>query len=99
MSRELKEFLPDYEMDTSIFSDEDETIRYIKRALLLLKDSKPSDYIIFMMYVEDGSLRKVGRRLGVSHTIVYKLIKQIRIDLNNIIEKLKRDDISRIAMD
>lgn len=99
--RNIKDFLKDYEFDNSIWNDDEEKIYYIKRALEVIKNNKTADYLIFMMYVEDGSLRKVGRRINVSHTIIYKMIKEIRNNILEIVKKLKKDDddISKLIVD
>lgn len=72
----LKRVMEDYVPDESIWREYDDTTLWIKRAMNSLEDS---DRIIFMLYCEYGSLRKVGKRLGCSHSIIYKNIRRIKL--------------------
>ena len=71
----LKTIIKEYEPDNSIWSEDNELIDKIKRAVQNLDDA---DRIIFILYCETGSLREVGKKLGVSHSTVYKEIKRIK---------------------
>lgn len=71
----IKELLDEYKPIYDIFSDDDEQMLAIKEAIQNLSDA---DRIIFILYCESGSLRDVGKMLGVSHTTIYKTIKQIK---------------------
>ena len=68
--------MEDYVPDESIWRDYDDTTLWLKRAMNELEDA---DRIIFMLYCEYGSLRKVGKRLGCSHSIIYKNIRRIKL--------------------
>lgn len=67
--------MEDYKPNYDIFCEDDELITDIKKAVQNLPDA---DRIIFIIYAETGSLREVGKRLGVSHTTVYKCVKEIK---------------------
>lgn len=70
-----KEVRQDYAFDPSIFNDEPEKVRRIKEII----DALPEvDKILFIMYAECGSLRKLARRLGFSHMTLAKEIQRIR---------------------
>lgn len=71
----IKELMDDYKPDYSIWSEDDELMTKLKTAVQRLPDA---DRIIFILYCESGSLREVGKKLGVSHTTVYKEIKKIK---------------------
>lgn len=74
----LQNIIDDYKVKQGIFNDDEHHIHILKKAINNLNDA---DKIIFILYAEYSSLRKVGDLLGVSHTIVYKEIKRI----NNLI--------------
>lgn len=67
-------------INKDILSGDSEEVMIYKECVLSLP---PADQIIFLMYAEYGSLRRVGDELGVSHTTIYKQIKQIRRDIYN----------------
>ena len=75
---DLKELMNEYKPDNSIWTDDDEQMIRIKQAVQNLSDA---DRIIFILYCETGSLRDVGKMLGVSHTTIFKTIKQIKKDI------------------
>lgn len=75
MITNIKELIDEYKPDYSIFTDDDDLMIKIKEAVQNLSDA---DRIIFILYCETGSLREVGKILGVSHTTVFKAIKDIK---------------------
>lgn len=66
----------EYAFDPSPMNDEPEKVRRVKEII----DTKLSDVdrILFVMYCEAGSLRKLAKRMGFSHTAINKEIKRIR---------------------
>lgn len=82
MIKNLKEIIDEYKPDNSIWREDNQLIDKIKRAIQKLNDA---DKIIFILYCETGSLREVGKKLGVSHSTIFKEIKRIK--------KLILDDI------
>lgn len=78
--------------ELDIFDEDDNRLIYAKQAI---KQLSKTDYIIILLYAELGSLRKVGKELNISHTIIYKEIKRIREEIYNIIKKLEENDISK----
>lgn len=74
----LKRVMEDYIPDETIWREYDDTMLHIKSAMNALSDA---DRIIFALYCEFGSLRKVGKQLGVSHSIIYKNIRRIKLEM------------------
>lgn len=74
----LNKVMEDYEPDETIWREYDDDILDIKRAMDSLSDA---DRIIFALYCEYGSLRKVGKQLGVSHSIIYKNVRRIKLEM------------------
>lgn len=72
-----------YKPDESIWREYNDDILWLKRAMNNLSDA---DRIIFVMYCEYGSLRKVGKKLGVSHSIIYKNITRIKNQMYDYIK-------------
>lgn len=81
--REFRDIRRDYDFDPSIFNDEDEKIRRVKQVIMTEID--PVDRVLFLMYTDCGSLRKLGAHFGVSHTTLAKEIRRIK---QEIIDKL-----------
>lgn len=74
----LNKVMEDYRPDESIWREYDDELLWVKRAMDELSDA---DRIIFVLYCEYGSLRKVGKRLGCSHSIIYKNIRRIKLQM------------------
>lgn len=83
MLNNLNKVLDEYKPDNSIWRDYDDDVLMLKEAISSLSDS---DRIIFVMYAEYGSLRKVGKQLGVSHSIIYKNIMRIKKEIYDYIK-------------
>lgn len=78
--KDVRDILKDYEYDDDIMNNEDERSLEVKRILNMLPQA---DKIMFCMYLELGSSRKLGKFLGgISHSTVLKEIQRIK---NNII--------------
>lgn len=75
--------MDDYKPDESIWREYDDDMLLLKQAVDSLEDA---DRIIFVLYAEYGSLRKVGKRLGVSHSIIYKNISRIKKQMYDYIK-------------
>lgn len=73
--KELKAICKEYEYDPDIMNDEDERVHELKYALSLLDRS---DFIIFCLYMELQSERKVADILGCSRTPVSRTLKRIK---------------------
>lgn len=77
---DMRKVMREYEPDYSIWREDDERMTRIKEAVQKLADA---DRIIFIMYCETGSLRELGRILGVSHTSAFKEINRIKRQILN----------------
>jgi transposase-like protein len=73
----------DYIPDEGIWREDDDTVYWLKKAM---QNLEPADRVIFLLYCELGSLRLVGKVLGVSHSIIYKNIKRIRQEMYDYIK-------------
>lgn len=87
--------MEDYKPDEDIMREYDDTMLYLKKALSNLDDA---DRIIFILYAEYGSLRKVGKQLGVSHSIIYKNISRIKKEIYDYI-KVNCPDCDSVFLD
>lgn len=91
---DINRVMEDYEPDETIWREYDDTVLWLKRAMNKLEDA---DRIIFMLYCEYGSLRKVGKKLGVSHSIIYKNIKRIKEQMYDYIRTYCDNDDSGLC--
>ena len=58
--------------------DDDERVRAIKKALTKLT---VADRTLFVLYMDLGASRKVGKVLGVSHSTILKEINRIKMEI------------------
>lgn len=80
-NEELQNIKKEYDFDVEdIFSSFDDEFRNIAIAT---KQLPLPDYIILLLYAHFQSQRKVGKILGVSHSIVGKELKRIRQEIFN----------------
>ena len=82
--KELKAICKEYEFDkeTAIF-EEDERVYDIKEALTKIDRA---DFIIFSLYMEMQSERKVAKQLGVSRTPINRAIKRIKQQIRDLMD-------------
>lgn len=78
----INKVMNDYKPDESIWREYNDDMLLLKQALNSLSDA---DRIIFVLYSEYGSLRKVGKQLGISHSIIYKNISRIKQEIYDFI--------------
>lgn len=83
MLNNINVVMNEYKPDESIWRDYDDDVLMLKRAM---DNLNPADRIIFALYCEYGSLRKVGKQLGVSHSIIYKNISRIKKEMYDYIK-------------
>lgn len=82
-NEELQNIKKEYDFDVDdIFSSFDDDFRNIAIAT---KQLPLPDYIILLLYAHFQSQRKVGKILGVSHSIVGKELKRIRQEIFDIL--------------
>lgn len=76
---ELHAIVKEYEYDPDVMNDEDERSLAIKMAMTHLTEA---DRIIWCLYMELESSRKLGQLLGgVSHSTILKEINRIRDEI------------------
>lgn len=73
--RDYLEIREDYAPDRSIFSEEPDKLRRVKEIIARLP---PADRVLFVMYTDCGSLRKLAARFGISYVTLQKEIARIR---------------------
>lgn len=82
---ELRRLLREYsDKEEDIMEDDDETLQVFDA----VNKIPESDRIILYLYAELGSLRAVGRTLGVSYSTARKAVQEIK---NKIYEMLDND--------
>ena len=72
---ELRKIIDEYRPDDDIMRDDDDRVYQIKKALWQLSEPEK---IIFCLYLDQRSSRKVGKLLGVSHSTILNEIKIIK---------------------
>ena len=78
---DVQMMIKDYEPPVEdIWTEEEDEMIMLKKAVQSLS---PADRIIFLLYAEYGSLRQVGKELGVSHTTIYKQINLIKSQIKD----------------
>lgn len=84
-SDELKKIVADYEYNPDIMSEDEPDVRMYKWALSKLPEG---DRIIFILYADMESSRKVGALLGVSHNTILKEVNKIRKKIFEICQSI-----------
>lgn len=81
--KEVRAICAEYEFneEQALFED-DARVYAIKKALSKLEKG---DYIIFCLYMELQSKRKVAKQLGVSYSTMKKTIRRIKSDIMKLI--------------
>ena len=91
--RDYKSIREDYRYDASPFSEEPERTARVK----FIIDTKLSqvDRTLILLYADCQSLRKLGKRLGLSHTCVAKEIRRIRESIINEYKTMTNNERER----
>lgn len=83
---ELRRLLREYsDKEEDIMEDDDETLQVFDA----VKKIPESDRIILYLYAELGSLRAVGRTLGVSYSTARKAVQEIKNKIYEMLENGK----------
>ena len=83
---ELRRLLREYsDKEEDIMEDDDETLQVFDAVSKIPE----SDRIILYLYAELGSLRAVGRTLGVSYSTARKAVQEIKNKIYEILENGK----------
>lgn len=85
---EIRLIKEDYQFDDSIFNDQDEITR---EAFKIVSELPEPDKLLFVLYTEFGTYKKVGEILNVSSVTVGKEIKKIQQHIKEkIITNIKK---------
>ena len=83
---ELRRLLKEYsDKEEDIMEDDDETLQVFDA----VNKIPESDRIILYLYAELGSLRAVGRTLGVSYSTARKAVQEIKNKIYEMLENGK----------
>lgn len=74
--RDYKDIRKDYTLDDSIFNTDPDKVRRVKEIVLTKLDQV--ERTLILLYADCGSLRDLGRRLGLSHQSVKRIIDPIK---------------------
>lgn len=88
--RDYKEIRQDYAFDPDIMNDEPERgarVKYIVNNRL-----NQVDRTLIILYADCQSYRKLGKRLGLSHTTVAQEINRIKAEIRRIYDELKQQE-------
>ena len=85
--REFKDIEAEYRFDPSIFTEEQEKVAALKYII----DNKLSrvDKTLILIYADCLSFRKMGKRLGFSHTTMRCEVKRIKDIILDEYEKMQ----------
>lgn len=88
--RDYKTIREDYRFDGSIFTTEPDKVARVKWVL----DHRLSevDRTLIILYSDCLSTRKLGKRLGISHSLVAKEIRRIRETILEEYNKIKDNE-------
>ena len=88
--RDYKSIREDYRYDGSLFTEEPDRVARVKYII----DNKLSqvDRTLILLYADCQSLRKLGKRLGLSHTCVANEIRRIRETILTEYNTIKDND-------
>lgn len=75
---ELRAIMDEYKFNDDVMCDDPQKVRVAKMALQKISES---DRIIYCLYLDQQSSRKVGKILGVSHSTILKQLQRIRQEL------------------
>lgn len=86
--RDFKDIEADYRFDPSIFTEDGERVAALKYII----DNKLSrvDKTLILIYADCLSYRKMGQRLGFSHTTMRNEVKRIKCQILEEYKKLKK---------
>lgn len=77
--RTYRDIRQDFVLVDPLFTSEPDKVRRVKE--IVLNRIPQVDRTIILMYADCGSLREMGRRLGLSHSSVKVIVDRIREDI------------------
>ena len=74
---DFREIAPDYAPNPdALFNEEDDRTRRLKA--VIADALEPWERNVIILYADCGSLRKLGKRLGLSHSSVRRVVDEIK---------------------
>jgi TyrR family helix-turn-helix protein len=89
-ARDYKEIRQDYAFDPDIMNDEPERVARVK--YIVNNRLNQVDRTLIILYADCQSYRKLGKRLGLSHTTVAQEINRIKAEIRSIYDELKQQE-------
>lgn len=75
--RDYRDIAPDYAPAADpLFNEEDDRVRRIKT--IVAEQLEPWERNVILLYADCGSLRKLGKRLDLSHSSVRRIVDDIK---------------------
>lgn len=75
--RDFREIAPDYAPNPdTLFNTEDDRVRRVKH--IVQHKLEPWERNVILLYADCGSLRKLGKRLDLSHSSVRRVVDDIK---------------------
>lgn len=87
-ARDYKEIRQDYAFDPDIMNDEPERVARVK--YIVNNRLNQVDRTLIILYADCQSYRKLGKRLGLSHTTVAQEINRIKAEIRRIYDELEK---------
>ena len=89
-ARDYKEIRQDYAFDPDIMNDEPERVARVK--YIVNNRLNQVDRTLIILYADCQSYRKLGKRLGLSHTTVAQEINRIKAEIRRIYDELEKSE-------
>lgn len=91
--RDFREIAPDYAPNPDVlFNDEDDRVRRLKA--VIADALEPWERNVIILYADCGSLRKLGKRLGLSHSSVRRVVDDIKQKVQDAYFEMVADEIN-----
>ena len=89
--RDYKTIREDYTFNPDIFNDEPEKVARVK--YIINRRLNQVDRTLIILYTDCQSYRKLGKRLGLSHTTIRGEIMRIKAEILRIYNEMKEQDL------
>lgn len=89
-ARDYMEIRKDYAFDPDIMNPEPERVARVK--YIINHRLNQVDKTLIILYADCQSYRKLGKRLGLSHTTVMLEIRRIKAEIRRIYDELEQQE-------
>ena len=89
-ARDYMEIRKDYAFDPDIMNDEPERVARVK--YIVNNRLNQVDRTLIILYADCQSYRKLGKRLGLSHTTVMLEIRRIKAEIRRMYDELEKQE-------